>query len=124
MSEIVTLEIPDEVAHRARALATATNRRIEDVVVEWIGRAAAEPVMKSLPDDELLTLCELKLDAAQQVELSALLGRHREGELNDKERVRLDELMAVYRRGLVLKARAIHEAVGRGLKPPLAHDAA
>jgi hypothetical protein len=32
--------------------------------------------------------------------------------------------MAAYRQGLVLKARALKEAVARGLRPPLADDAA
>jgi hypothetical protein len=124
MSEVVTLEIPDELAHQARALATATNRRLEDAVVEWIGRAVAEPGVESLPNDQLLALCDAALDAAQQDELSTLLSRHRESELEPQDRSRLDELMLDYRRGLVLKARAIHEAVRRRLKPPLANDAA
>ena len=64
------------------------------------------------------------VDAASQSELSDLLARLREGERGESERARLDELMLVYRRGLVLKARAIKEAVRRGLKPPLAQDAA
>ena len=44
--------------------------------------------------------------------------------LPGEETARLDELMGVYRQGLVLKARAIKEAVTRGLRPPLADDAA
>ena len=57
MSEIVTLEIPDELAHRARALAAATNRPFEEAVVDWIGRAVEEPAVESLADHELLALC-------------------------------------------------------------------
>jgi hypothetical protein len=124
MSEVVTLEIPDELAQRARALAAAANRRLEDVVVEWIGRAVAEPRVESLPDGELLALCERELGTAEQDELSTFLARLREGHLDRQDQTRLDELMLAYRRGLVLKARAMHEAVRRGLKPSLAHDAA
>jgi hypothetical protein len=124
MAEIVTLEIPDELARRARALAAATNERFEDAVVGWISRAVEEPAVESLPDASLLALCEATLGAAPQEELSALLARHREGQLADAERERLDQLMDVYRRGLVLKARAVREAVARGLKPPPADDGA
>jgi hypothetical protein len=48
-----------------------------------------------------------------------LQARHREGQLNDAEVRQLDELMQVYRRGLVSKARALKVAVERGLKPTL-----
>jgi len=40
------------------------------------------------------------------------------------DRDRLDQLMVLYRRGLKLKARAWKEAVARGLRTPLADDAA
>lgn len=124
MSEIVTLEIPDDLARRARALAAATHRRFEEAVVDWIGRAVEEPAVESLPDASLLALCEATLPVEEQEELSALLARHREGGLEDAERGQLDRLMGAYRAGLVLKARALREAVSRGLKPPLADDAA
>ena len=42
MSEQLTLDLPDELARQARALATATNRRFEDALVEWIEKAVAE----------------------------------------------------------------------------------
>jgi hypothetical protein len=124
MSEIVMLEIPDDLARRARALAAVTHRRFEEAVVEWISRAVEEPAVESLPDESLLALCDATLDAGAQDELSALLARHREGELAGPERERMDHLMGAYRRGLVLKARALKEAVARGLKPPLADDVA
>ena len=36
MSEIVTLELSEEVARSAREVATRMHRRLEDVLVEWI----------------------------------------------------------------------------------------
>jgi len=41
MGETVTLEVPDELARRARALAAATHRRFEDAVLDWLRRAVA-----------------------------------------------------------------------------------
>ncbi len=119
MSEIVTVEIPPELAKQARALAVALNRRLEDAVVDWIGRAVADPPVESLPDAELLALADAMLDAAAQDDPDDLLARLCEGRLSDPERARLDELMAAYRRGLVLKSRALKEAVARGLRPRL-----
>lgn len=61
---------------------------------------------------------------AEQDELTELLARNREGELAPADRPRLDELLAAYRRGLVVKGRALKEAVARGLTPRLGEDAA
>ena len=124
MSEVVTVEIPDELAQRARALAAACHRRLEEAVVDWIGRAVAEPPVETLSDEQLLALCGATLDSAQQDELSALLAQHREGLLTEDDRGRLDQLLAAYRHGLVLKAAALKEAVTRGLQPRLDDDAA
>jgi hypothetical protein len=73
----------------------------------------------TLSDDEILTLCDLHLSDDEQRELSALLARQREGALDDSARRHLDELMEVYRRGMVQKAEALKVAVERGLRPPL-----
>jgi hypothetical protein len=119
MNEIVTLEIPEQAAQRAREIAARTQRRLEDVLVEWIDRAVTESPVESLPDDQVLALCDLQMEAAQQEELTDLLAGHREGHLGEAERARLDELMHIYRRGLVRKAQALKVAVERGLRPPL-----
>jgi hypothetical protein len=90
-----------------------------EVLIEWIDRAGTELPVECLSDDEVLALCQCQLDAGQQEELSDLLAGNREGVLQDAERRRLDELMRVYRRGLVRKAQALKTAVARGLKPRL-----
>jgi hypothetical protein len=122
MAETLTLDLPPDVARRARAVAAATNRRVEDVVVEWIGRGAAETPVETLPDADVLELTRSQLGDNDQAALSDLLGR--QAELTPAERERLDGLLGVYRRGLVLKARAVKEAVARGLIPRLDGHAA
>lgn len=123
MSEVLTVELPDELAQQARALAMATNRRLEDAVLDWLRQAVAEPAVESLSNEALLRLCELRFSDAEQEELSDLLARARETALDTPEQQRLDRLMAAYRQGLVLKARALKEAAARGLCPTLADDA-
>jgi hypothetical protein len=59
MAEIVTLELPETLAQRAKEIAALTNQRLEDVLVEWIDRASTELPVESLPDDWVLALCEL-----------------------------------------------------------------
>jgi hypothetical protein len=116
MSDKVTIELPDELARRARAMAAAGHRRLEDAVVEWVRRAVADPDVKALPDEDVWQLCDATLDPGEQEELSDRLADAREDRLDAQGRARLDELMALYRRGLVLKARAWEEAVARGLR--------
>jgi hypothetical protein len=119
MSEVVTLELPDTLVRSARALAERSNRRVEDVLIEWIDRSANEVPIETLPDDEVLLLCALEMQDADQQMLSELLARQREGLLGEAERPTLDALMGSYRRGLVRKAQALKVAVERGLRPPL-----
>jgi hypothetical protein len=122
MTDTVTLDLPPAVAHRARALAAATNRRVEEVVVEWLGRIAAEPYVEELSDSNLLELSCSQMQDDEQTALSDLLGR--QTELEELERSQLDGLLAIYRSGLLLKARATKEAVARGLLPRLDGHAA
>lgn len=119
MSLVVTLEIPEDAARRAREIVARTQRRFEDVLVEWIDQSAAEPPVESLSDAEVLALCDLQLSPGEQAELSNLLANNREGRLTKKQLARLGELMDTYERGMVRKSEALKVAVKRGLRPPL-----
>jgi hypothetical protein len=119
MAEIVTLQLSETLAQKAKAIAAFTHRRLEDVLLEWINRAITELPVESLPDEQVLALCDMQMESEQQEIFSDLLARQREGQLTNSEVLQLDELMQVYRRGLVSKAKALKVAVERGLKPPL-----
>jgi hypothetical protein len=66
-----------------------------------------------------LAACYAQLPEEIQVEMDDLLDRRREGDLQPPESVRLEDLLKLYRRGLVRKAQALNVAVARGLKPRL-----
>jgi hypothetical protein len=119
MAEIVTLQLPETLAQKAKEIAAFTHRRLEDVLLEWIDRAITELPVESLPDEQVLAMCDMQMETEQQELFSDLLARNREGQLNNTEVRQLDELMQVYRRGLVNKARALKVAVERGLKSPI-----
>jgi hypothetical protein len=119
MGVVVTLNIPDAVAHQAQVVAYSTQRRVEDVLTEWLDRAASETPVDQLPDSEVLAAAEMQLPKSQQQELSDLLADQRESQLNEAGRTRLDTLMEIYQQGMVRKAQAIKVAVERGLMPPL-----
>ncbi len=119
MGKVITLEVSKTLVRRAESVALYTHQRLEDVFLGWMDRASIEIPVESLPDDQVLILCEMQMDAYQQETLSDLLARNREGVLTDVERIRLDKLMQIYRRGLVRKAQSMTVAVKRGLKPSL-----
>src|SRR5689334_9961822 len=82
MSERVTLELPNELARNAREVAEQTHRRVEDVLLEWLGRVSTEIPIDQLSDDQILALADAQSNDEQQAELSDLLARQREGMLD------------------------------------------
>jgi hypothetical protein len=49
MSETVTLEVPDTLAARARAVAAQTHRPFEELLVAWLARVAGDVPVEDLP---------------------------------------------------------------------------
>ena len=75
MSETVTLELPDTIAGRVRAIAAQTHRPLEQVLIEWLARAAADVPVEDLPDIEVLALRDMQMSDAEQAELSIVVVR-------------------------------------------------
>jgi hypothetical protein len=119
MAEKVTIELPDDFLQQVRMVAAGTRRTTDEVLLDWVRRAGAEPILEQLPDEQILAVADSQLDPAQEEELSDLLERQQEGTLAAAERSRLEDLMHAYRQGLVRKAQALKVAVSRGLRPPL-----
>jgi hypothetical protein len=119
MSHFVTIDLPSDVAARAEAVAARTHRRVEEVLLEWLGNAATDLPVEMLSDAEVLALSDLQMDETDQSELGSLLAAQREGNLTDPERDRLTFLLDRYRKGMIRKAEALKVAVDRGLRPPL-----
>lgn len=111
----VTIELKHEVVERAHDVAQKTQRPVEDVLAEWLDSYINELPVESLNDDEIIHLCQFKMNVLQQQELSLLLHHHRERQLTREENERLDSLLQLHRRGLVRKARALQVAAIRGL---------
>lgn len=116
MSQI-TLTLPADTLSSARALAAQTNRRVEEVIEEWVANGANSVPLNILSDEQILALADQTMSHQEQERLSALLDKNRENSLRASEKVELDELMLIYRQGLIRKAEAIKIAVQRGIKP-------
>lgn len=119
MDSTVTLQLPSQSITYATVLADRTNRKLEDVLVEWIDQAAAKIPVQALSDEQIVALADSQLSPNEQDALSQLLAQNQEGSLSPSEKIDLDQLMKRYRRGMVRKAQAMNEAVSRGLIPPL-----
>lgn len=119
MSETFVLDLPELVVESARAVALQSHRRIEDVLFEWLDRAATEVPVELLSDVQVLALCDLEMPEEQQTTLNHLLAAQRESQLTADDRGQLESLLGIYRRGMIRKAQALKVAVDRGLKPPL-----
>lgn len=76
--------------------------------------------LQSLSDYEVLALAYSRMDAALNQRMSTLLERNQAGEIAIEERAELNELIAIYEHGSLLKAKAAEEAIRRKLtvQPP------
>jgi hypothetical protein len=123
----VTINLPDDVYRRAERFAHLANRDLSSVLADTLTHSlpptSAEintlPSISELSDQQVMTLTQLEMDPAQDERLSELLDQQQAGTLNSTEPQELDNLMQIYREGLLRKATALAEAVKRGLMEPL-----
>jgi hypothetical protein len=117
MGRTVTLELPEQVAARVEAAAAFSNRKVEDVVVDWLGQLADDRPVEALTDAEVLAVADSQMPPTEADQLSELQTDQREGRLTPDGRDRLNRLMDIYYQGQLRKARGLAEAVRRGLIP-------
>ena len=137
MNTHIILNLPDEIYKKAEYFAQITNRNIVDVLTQAIvlslspiasqytgaesleNTFVASQEVTSLSDEEVIALTELQMEPEQDQRLSELLYNQQSGMLINVEHSELVSLMQVYQEKLLLKAQALREAVGRGLREPL-----
>lgn len=123
----VTLNLPEDLYHRATGFANLLGKPVMDVLVETLTLSLAPiatqsrvmPSVDSLSDVEVLALSELRLLPQEDARLSELLGQQQEGLLTVTEQSELLGLMQIYQEGSLRKAQALRESVQRGLREPL-----
>ncbi len=119
MAQSIRLDIPDSIVQQAQQLAIQNQQRPEDILLEWLTHSFTEHPVETLPDSQILALCNMQLDEQQQETLDTLVEKQREEELTPADSQELKFLMGLYRRGLLRKAKALKVAVERGLITPL-----
>jgi predicted DNA-binding protein len=127
MSTRITVTLPDDIYSRAEYLARLTGRNVAELLTETIETSllplgshhATEALASDLTDQEVLDLADGAMDPAQNQRFTVLLDKQQADLLDGTERQALMALMQIYQDGLLRKARAMREAVRRGLLPPL-----
>lgn len=118
MTQTITLQLSDDLVSIAQAEAERSAKPLNVVLVQWIERGGGDD-LERLSDQELLAVCDSTMDIHSHKNLSDLQARNREGDLSAPERMRMQELLDVYQRGLLRKAKALKIALGRGLRASL-----
>lgn len=80
MSEIITLQVTDQVLEKARATALRTERSVEIVLVEWLEQAAAQDV-ENLLDQVHYLYTPFESDETAR-DLQKILDEYNAGNLN------------------------------------------
>jgi predicted transcriptional regulator len=127
MSTEITLTLPDDVLRRAQLLAQRSHRPVGEVLTEALElsfnpmatRAVREELMGNWSDAQVLAAADAHLSESDDARLGELLDRQQAGLLSPEERSETTRLMERYQDGLLDKARALREAVRRGLREPL-----
>ncbi len=128
MNEQVIVTLPTEILQRAEQLARCTGRSVDQLLAETIelslrplgNSAFEEDGMARWSDERVLAVADDPgLAREDEQRLSGLLHRQQAGTLSESERSTLATLLEVYQTLLLRKARALREAVSRGLRPPL-----
>lgn len=93
MGETVTLNLTRDAAARARQVASQSQRRVEDVLVEWIDREAAKPPAGTIPltESELLQNINLGFSEEWWQRYHALVAKRRAETLTPSEHQELFE---------------------------------
>lgn len=126
MSKQVTLTLSNELYEQAQRWASITQQNLQEALADALAIALKpmydtpnEKPVEELSNQEVIALCEVKMNHTQGQRLSHLIGKQREGMLNDEEHRELQALFQIYNHLWVRQSKALAEAVKRGLREPL-----
>lgn len=125
MSTQITLTLPDGLLHRAESLARRFGCPLDEVLVRFLassleplGPETEEQPLTEWAAADVLAAADLQMSPEEDRRFSELLYKQQAGTLRGTEQGELSALMLAYQEGLLNKARALAEAVRRGLREP------
>ena len=124
MSSQVVVTLSDELMERAKQWALLTQRDLAQTLVDALQIVLApvqhtigvQPDIAELSDQEVLSLCTVKLKPAQGKRINVLLAKQREEQLTPTDQSELLALMEIYNQLWIRQSEALAEAVRRGLR--------
>jgi hypothetical protein len=88
MAEQIILNLPDHLrcersyrlAKQVHEVAALTQRKLEDILIEWLDRGSLDEIaIGDLSDEQILKLCDLQMSEPEQTQMSSLLEKQRAG---------------------------------------------
>ena len=118
----VTLDLPEEIYQRAQQVADATQRPIEQVVIEWIHLPQSElgevvVRLETLSNDQLLQIARSRISSDHSHRLQELLSTQQQRTLTEKEQQEAVALVEQEDLLTLQKARALFLLNQRGVLP-------
>lgn len=128
MAVEITLTLPEVLVEQAKRFGKATKRDAKAVLADTLGMlwptlgelpdTSLLPHVNTLPDEDVITLADSKMDVVQNKRLSLLQSKGKENGLSQAERYELMALLQIYQLGQLRKSEGLAEAVRRGLRSP------
>lgn len=122
----LTVELPDDLAESITLMAANRGYATPQMAMELMRASVSQreakqerQELRSLADEDVLALADLRLAPQEDARLHKLLDLNSEGKINSKQRSELDALMEVYDDALLRKAMGWAEAVRRKLRSPI-----
>ena len=76
MSESIALELLETLVKKVKEIAALNRQGIEEMLIEWIDHTINEIPIDTLPDEQVLALCNLLMGEQQQRLFSDLQARN------------------------------------------------
>jgi len=122
----ITLTLPDNLLRRAENLARRMGCPLDEVLVRFLesslaplGPETEERPITEWTDQDVLAAADLQMSAEEDKRFSELLFKQQARTMIGPEQGELTGLLLAYQEGLLKKARALAEAVRRGLREPV-----
>ena len=123
MQTQVTLNLSEDLYRSAEQLAVGVKSPVQSVLTDVLSAAlgvwdVVDKPIQTWSDERVISVCDSQMSPEQSERLSDLIDKGQAGSLTVDERPELWTLMRIYEVGQLRKAKALAEAVHRGLRSP------
>jgi hypothetical protein len=110
----INITLPEEIVECASALASTTDRNVDEIIEMWMQRGMVQDLTTTLMTEAGVKPQGSETAQAETEALADLLPQHYLGQLDDESAVRLDDLLHHYRQTIVESARSLTDWLALG----------